>query len=70
VFRRAVKASTAQPHTAMTTTHSEDDISLAKGFVSLVHDRAVGGAVNSDDSDDDRAITALCVEKDSDADTL
>jgi hypothetical protein len=49
-------------------THTEDDISLAKDFISLAHDSPVGGAVNSDDSDDDRAISALCAEKDSETD--
>jgi hypothetical protein len=53
----------------MSTTYTEDDVSLTKDFASLVHDKAVGGTVNSDDSDDDRAISALYAEKDSEAGT-
>jgi hypothetical protein len=53
----------------MSTTHSDTDTTLMRKFVNLAHDRAVGGAVNSDDSDDDRAIDSLCAEKDPASDT-
>jgi hypothetical protein len=43
----------------MSTTHSDADATLLRKFVNLAHDQAVGGAVNSDDSDDDRAISDL-----------
>jgi hypothetical protein len=53
----------------MSSTHTDTDATLLRKFVNHEHSKAVGGAVNSDDSDDDRAILEVCKEQDPTSDT-